>query len=332
MSHTRKIGGVAALSIATLLVGCAAPETRSVGGGGQGSRGGGGGPGVGGAGGGSGGGGSPGGGTNGCSDASKIIYVVDENGTFSSFTPNQTDISKSTFHDLGVLQCNAGSGYRPFSMSIDRNAVAWVEYVHSSTLGKPGALPNKLFRVSTSDASCTETSFVGGQSAFEAFCMGFAANAAMGSDETLYVAGVIELGVSSTFGRLDLGSFKVDSAGTKMTNVPELSGNGLGELWGFFPDAAKPRVSRVDKTSGAETQSIPLGSAVAGETENWAFAFYGGEFWVFLSKWGDNGLSGVQPTVVYHVTATGVKDQLPTGNRQIVGAGVSTCAPTTPVG
>ena len=37
-------------------------------------------------------------------------------------------------------------------------------------------------------------------------------------------------------------------------------------------------------------------------------------------------------TTVYHLTMTGLKDQLDTKTRHIVGAGVSTCAPTTPIG
>ena len=68
------------------------------GGGGTGGTGGGG---TGGTGGGGTGGTGGGGGGDGCSDAAKLIYVIDQDGTFSSFKPDQTDITKSVFTDIG---------------------------------------------------------------------------------------------------------------------------------------------------------------------------------------------------------------------------------------
>ena len=89
----------------------------------------------------------------------------------------------------------------------------------------------------------------------------------------------------------------------------------------------------IDKMSAGESMQIPLsGSDFTKEAGAWAFAFYGGDFWVFL---GPSGLSTAGPTVVYRVTTAGGTQpvgSLPTNTRHIVGAGVSTCAPTTPIG
>jgi hypothetical protein len=62
-------------------------------------------------------------------------------------------------------------------MAIDRNATAWVLYDSG-----------QLFKVSTSDASCTPTSFAAGQQGLYNFGMGFASNSAGSSDETLFIS------------------------------------------------------------------------------------------------------------------------------------------------
>jgi hypothetical protein len=303
---------------------CNSVTDRQHGGGGSGGSGGGGSGGSGGGSGGSGGGGtggSGGGSGNGCSDAAKLIYVIDQNGTFSSFLPNQTDITKSVFTDIGQLNCNASGGlYQPFSMSVDRSATAWVEYVDGSGFGK-----NKLFKVSTANASCTSTSFTGNQQGINEFGMGFVSNAPMSTAETLYIGGGATVGAGqASLGTLDIGTLTISKLGN-ITGDPELTGTGLADLWGFFPITANnsmARVAKIDKSSAAESNVIPL-PTLTGMAMDWAFAFYGGEFWVFLAAQGGS-------TVVYHVTQAGLKDQLQT-SRHIVGAGVSTCAPTVPI-
>ena len=307
-------------------VGCGATNPNH-GGGGSGGTGGGGAGGTGGGTGGTGGGGTGGTGggtgTDGCTDAAKLIYVIDQNGEFSSFKPDQTDITKSVFTDLGKLNCNAGS-YQPFSMSVDRQANAWVEYV--PLLGS-GA--SKLFKVSTANASCAATTFMGGQQGMNEFGMGFVSNSMGSTDETLFIGGGSAVGSAANLGTLDMTNFTITKGGS-LTGDPELTGTGLADLWGFFPvttNNTMPRVSKIDKMSAAESNQIQL-SSLTGQAEAWAFAFYGGDFWVFLA-------SGGNATIVYHVTQNGGAQpvgQLDTMTRHIVGAGVSTCAPTTPIG
>jgi hypothetical protein len=294
--------------------------------GGNGGNGNGGAGGSGGSGAGGSGGSGGNGGNNGCSDAAKLVYVIDEDGTLYSFTPNQSDVKKSLFTAIGQLNCPTGGGfgiqYSPFSMSVDRNAVAWVEYTEQSD-----AAPNQLFQVSTSNAACTATHFAGGQTGFEHFGMGFVSNSALSNDETLFIAGTPSVGMgNSSLGTLDLSTFAIANvANDKVQGDPELTGTGLAELWGFYPDAQKPRIAKLDKQSGAESNTIMLGPMVAGVGRAWAFAFWGGDFWVFLQKKDD------ATTTVYHATPAGLKDSWPTPDKHIVGAGVSTCAPTVPI-
>jgi hypothetical protein len=247
---------------------------------------------------------------DGCSDAAKLVYVVDENYTFSQFDP-----STKTFHDLGQLNCPAGGGATPFSMSVDRDAIAWVLYSDGS-----------LYRVDTNGLACTETSWHS-TSGLTQFGMGFSTDSSGGSTDTLFVAGGASVNGanSSTLAKLDTSSMTATTVGT-VTGWPELTGTGTAELWGWFPSdetgTTTPRVEKLDKTSGAPLQTFNL-SSLTGAPSAWAFAFWGGDFWVFLAKDLDFA------TTVYQIDGTNgtIKGMTPTGSRLIVGAGVSTCAP-----
>jgi len=159
--------------------------------------------------------------------------------------------------------------------------------------------------------------------------MGFVSNASGSADETLFIGGGGMIGSAANLGTIDMTSLTVTKL-PALTGDPELTGTGLGDLWGFFPVAGTnkmARVSKIDKMTAVESNQIPL-TSLTGMASSWAFAFYGGDFWVFLA-------SGNNATVVYHVTQNGGTqpvDMLDTKTRHIVGAGVSTCAPTVPIG
>ncbi|MCX5748163.1 MAG: hypothetical protein NT062_37365, partial [Proteobacteria bacterium] len=155
------------------------------------------------------------------------------------------------------------------------------------------------------------------------FGMGVSTNATGGDTDTLFVAGSASAGASSvTLASVDVTTMTATGKGT-VQGSPELTGTGAAELWGFFPDAASPRVAQLDKGNGAALKTFAAAS-LAGTPEAWAFAFYGGDFFIFLSK--NLELS----TTVYQMDGTtgAIKSMTPTGGRLIVGAGVSTCAPT----
>src|SRR5262249_45938007 len=157
-----------------------------------------------------GGGGGGGGIDDGCSDAAKLIYVIDQDGTFSSFKPNQNDVTKSVFTDLGKLQCKVpglgGIGATPFSMSVDRSATARVEY-------QTGNGSSALFKVSTTNASCTDTTYKSGQQGFKLFGMGFVSNAAGSNAETLFIAGGAAVGSPANLGTLDTTTLTITKGG-----------------------------------------------------------------------------------------------------------------------
>jgi hypothetical protein len=250
--------------------------------------------------------------TDNCSDAAKLVYVVDSNNMFSKFDP-----STKTFQNIGALNCPATGDIfgpaTPFSMGIDRTPTAWVLYSSG-----------ELFKVNTSTAACEPTSW-SAPASLPLFGMGFSSDTQGGSSETLYIAGGTDPGSSttSTFASLNTTSMTSSTLGS-VNGSPELTGTGSAELWGFFPAANGARVEKINKANGSPAgTTFPL-TALAGEPAAWAFAFWGGDFWVFLMKDLESN------TTVYQIDGTTgqVKGQTSANGRTIVGAGVSTCAPT----
>ncbi|HEY5946723.1 MAG TPA: hypothetical protein VIV40_14570, partial [Kofleriaceae bacterium] len=90
--------------------------------------------------------GSGSGNEDGCSDAAKLVYVVDSNNTLSSFDP-----ATKMFKDLGTLSCAATSGAQPFSMGVDRNATAYVLYSGVNPI-TGDVTSTEIFKVDTTQA------------------------------------------------------------------------------------------------------------------------------------------------------------------------------------
>jgi hypothetical protein len=249
--------------------------------------------------------GGDGGGGN-CADGTELIYTIDQFGArLSTFDP-----ASRTFQDLGVLSCPATAGSTPFSMSVDRNANAWVLYSSG-----------QMFRVQLPGLTCTATAWAS-QAGLNVFGMGFSSDAPGSTTETLYVGGgASQTQTSFTFASIDLATMTATPIGTQ-PQLPEMTGTGDAELWGFMPDATNARVVQFDKATGAIVTNYPLPS-LAGTNTGYAFAHWGGDFWVFLIK------NAEPSTTVYQIDgATGViEGTTPTTGRTIVGAGVSTCAP-----
>ena len=89
----------------------------------------------------------------------------------------------------------------------------------------------------------------------------------------------------------------------------------------FFPTGTTPRVARVSPSNGAESEVIPI-TAIDGEANAWAFAHWGGDFWLFYKSQTDAS------SRVFQVKRDGSVNEVVTDTgRYIVGAGVSTCAP-----
>jgi hypothetical protein len=248
-----------------------------------------------------------------CTSAGLLIYVVDNNNTFSTFNPENL-----TFKDLGTLSCPDNGG-TPFSMAVDQNAIAWVLFSDGN-----------IFRVDPATLDCTPTTFVPDQSGLKQFGMGFSFDTESNTD-TLFIAGGTSLtGGTAELATVSFPSLTVSTVAPLTEGWPELTGTGDGQLWGFFPTDTgagfnnQAEMVQIDKQSGAPLQTWPL-PAISGpqfSATAWAVGFFGGAFWPFLAANGGT-------TTVYEVQrSTGVlTTALPNTGRNIVGAGVSTCAP-----
>src|SRR5690606_14665404 len=185
-----------------------------------------------------------------------------------------------------------------------------------------------LYRVDTTmpNLPCTKSTWAP-QQGLTVFGMGFSTDAQGGTEDTLYVAGgaATQTGSSATLATLSTQTFTASTIGS-VSGWPELTGTGSAELWGWFPSDAlgqgTPRVEQIDKATGAAVKTFTL-QDLAGPPAAWAFAFWGGDFWIFLQK----GLEA--STTVYQIDGTNgsMKGSTPAPGRVIVGAGVSTCAP-----
>jgi hypothetical protein len=246
-----------------------------------------------------------------CADDNKDVFVIAEDRTFYSFHPPTLE-----FKNKGILDCPTG-GALPTSMAVDRNGIAWVRYNDGS-----------VWKVSTSDLACEATKYQPQAESFTKFGMGFATETKGGSTEVLYLsdsagAGLAKLNTTSL--ALDfVGPYTGDLAG--MTS--ELTGTGDGKLYGFFV-TSPAQIAEISKATGDVISNKELTGVYAGSA--WAFSFYGGDFYIYTNTAGsglpkDEAGSDVTRYRPSDESITVVKSKI---GFKIVGAGVSTCAPTT---
>lgn len=246
----------------------------------------------------------------GCAADTKLVYVMSRDSYLYKFDP-----PSGVFTAVGRIDCFNG-GAEVFSMTVDRAGYVWILYTDE-----------QIYRVSTKDGSCNITAFTGGQLGFDRFGMAFSSDSP-GGPESLYASDLLGKGVA----RIDTKSFKLTYIGPYDGPVAgraaALTGTGDGHLHGFFTtDPA--RVGEIDKKSGHVTPSAPLTGVKTGT--DWAFAFWGGDFWLFTA---DQSGSLPQQAQTTKVTRYRPKDQsltvtVPSAGFFVVGAGVSTCAPVT---
>ncbi len=243
-----------------------------------------------------------------CAYGAEWVYLVDARYNLIRFQPDTLTLSP-----IGRLDCPGAGMGTPFSMSVDRNGYAWVLYNGG-----------RIYLVSTSDASCSATDFAPHQNGFEVFGMGFVADDVDSMDETLFIAGGSSMSIAS--GRSTLGFIDdalVVNPISEMPGWPELTGTGEGELWGFFPDTTPPSVRRVDKSNAATPEVYELHTLGTIQAQAWAFAAWGGRFYVFLQRMSD----GSSHVWRFDPNDESFVDVIPDTGYRIVGAGVSTCAP-----
>jgi hypothetical protein len=252
--------------------------------------------------------GSGGGTPSGCIMGTQFVYTLAEDNTLYSFYPPTL-----TFTPIGMLNCQDGAG--PFSMAVDRNGTAWVVYSDGT-----------LWNVDTSNANCTPTSYIPGQHGFTTFGMGFSTNAPGSDQETLFVSD------STTLNGTTMGLAKIDTAQLTLTPIgmydklnarAEMTGTGDARLFGAF-EGTPYIVAQIEKTDAKILSEAPQNPIMyAPDTSNFAFAFWGGDFWLFVGP-------GTSTDVFHYQPSTGMTTKVMTVQFEIVGAGVSTCAPIKP--
>ena len=267
------------------------------------------------------------------------MYVLSGDYTLYSFNPAALKFTK-----IGQLDCPTKETMvqvdgcpvtenSPNSMAVDRSGTAWVGYQNG-----------ELFKVDTSNAKCTATGYEYGQQGFDKYGMGFSSDQAGGTAESLYLIGEkftidsCDFGEPSGLGTVGRGLVKLDTSTLAVTKVGdfsgdlhgqsgELTGGGDGKLVGFF--TTSPAVyAEIDKTNAATTHEKSLNTVdLGGQQYAFAFSYWGGDFWFYSS----NGTTPSKVTRV-HTSSDGKEETAiaDVGGFQIVGAGVSTCAPTSP--
>ena len=245
-----------------------------------------------------------------CPDAdATLVYTITSTYDLQSFNPDT-----GQFRLIGKINCPAGNA-TPFSMAVDRRGIAYVLFTNE-----------ELFRVSTATAACITTPYNKRQSNFGLFGMGFATNS-IGPTETLFVAGDDQVRDNRPPGarglaRITPGSFNLTPVG-EFPNVDsaELTGTGDGRLFAFYrkgDDSPPSYIGEIDPDTAQVIGERRFDNVDQGN--GWAFAFWGGDFYMFHAPGGSTRVTRWRPSddSVTQVASTPLA---------IVGAGVSTCAP-----
>jgi hypothetical protein len=240
-----------------------------------------------------------------CSAEAKLIYVIGLDNELYSFNPATLDVKL-----VGVINCPTGGFATTFSMAVDRKGIAWVLFSDG-----------KIYNVNTKDASCVATAYAPNQNGFNTFGMAFVSDAPGSAEETLFVAGY---GGNNGLAQIDTKTLTLTPVGAYDTldGSAELTGTGDAQLFGFF--ALNPVViAGIDKTNAKIVSQAPQPPTIS-VAGGWAFAFWGGDFWLFTSPTGLSQIDRYRPS-------DGSTMMVKTGiGTNIVGAGVSTCAPVKP--
>ena len=243
-----------------------------------------------------------------CAEAgTTYIYVISNSYQLYSFDP-ATNATKF----IGNIACPSDSNAdTPFSMAVDRKGVAYILFTDE-----------RLYRVSTLNAACLSTAYVPRQSNFGVFGMGFATSDEPGGPvEHLYVAGDRRNNSASGLARIDVTNFKLTTVGDPDIEHAELTGTGGGALYGFYKRSTTSPpsyIGELDTTTGLVKGEKKLDSIDQGQ--GWAFAFWGGDFYMFHAPNGNSIVTRYRPS-------DDSVTQVATLPSIIVGAGVSTCAP-----
>jgi hypothetical protein len=247
-----------------------------------------------------------GGGGGGCIAGTDLVYVFAQEGGIFTFNP-----PTKVFNHLANPQCTGGT---PNSMAIDRQLIAWLNYI--------GGI--YTFDLKNPQNGCQKFMNLAGQ--WQQIGMGFSTDVSGGTAETLYVDSIGGGGL----GKVDMvnkviipiGTFSNDS--NLQGQSCELTGTGDASLYGYFTTFPNVRVAQIDKT----TSNIISDNVLMGVSppSDWAFSFWGGDFYLYAAP-GTNQTGN--SSVIHYTPSTGAVDPTYVADVgfHIIGAGVSTCAP-----
>lgn len=233
-----------------------------------------------------------------------LVYLISFDGDLMSFYPPTRAVKT-----IGRIACPTNE--QPTSMAVDRTGIAYSVFTNGT-----------VWQLSTATAACIATSYAPNQLGFESFGMGFVAT---GGIDELYVSDTSGVGapsgISRGLARMDTSTFALSFVGD--FNPPqsrcELTGTGDGRLFGYCLDRASgSTINELDKNTANVIASDTLQVGNGGDA--FAFAFWGGSFWLFNSP-------GATTTVTQYDPANKTEKVVTTIPGTIVGAGVSTCAP-----
>jgi hypothetical protein len=236
-----------------------------------------------------------------CTESDDLVYAFSrDDNTLYTFDP-----ASLSFTSLGRVNC--GTTYTAASMSVDRSGTAYIRYSD-----------DRVYSVDLATMTCSPTGYRDSTTRFGSFGMGYSTDSADTWRDQLYVANEDQLGI------LDTSSWTITNLG-RMPSQSELTGNADGELWAILPLETPAKIVQLDKTDASTLTTITMRSFPSpSDIDTFAFATWSGDFYVFV---GEHGFG--RTTDVYKVTTSGTMTlELENVGFNVVGAGVSTCAPS----
>jgi hypothetical protein len=237
-----------------------------------------------------------------CDPSVTLVYAVTEKNELLTFDPRTR-----TFSPLGALACPASAGSVARSLGVDRLGHAFVNF-------SDGA----LYRLSLRTLACSATAMAGVPA--ESFGMAFSYDPESGRDR-LYVARA-PYGAPDHLYELDLLTFALRDVGffDPAAVESELTGTSDGRLYGFHKGlgTTDTSISLIDRATARLLSTTPLPGVRHGH--GWAFAFFGGDFYLFTAPISNAIVTRYRPS-------DGTFVDVATWPAAITGVGVSTCAP-----
>jgi hypothetical protein len=241
-----------------------------------------------------------------CPDAgSTLVYIISSQNELFSFYPPTLAFTK-----IGTIACPVMNGATPYSMAVNRTGTAYSVFTDGN-----------LWQISTANAACKATSYTPAVKGtpFYNFGMGYAGDM---TSESLYVADASFNADSLGLATVDTKTFTRSFIGMFSPPLPrcELTGTGDGRLFAFclHTSGSGSLIAEVDRTNAKVIAENNL--TVGTSQDAFAYAFWGGFFWIFTAPGGTTTVTKYDPAMMTEATAT-------TLSSTIVGAGVSTCAP-----